>query len=1141
MKLRISVWVLFLVGICHYRAYPQRSYAANTVLSTGNWYKIGVLKEGIYKVDINLLTSLGINISNLSAASIRLYGNGGGMLDESNAGPRPDDLVENPIEVFDGGDGIFNGQDYFLFYAQGPQRWIKDSVNQLFSHRKNLYADTAYYFLTIGGIGKRISALPAETNPTIQVNSYNERYYYENNLVNHLNSGKEWYGEEFNANLGGSLVRNFTVDWPNLSNNSPLTLVTDLAARSIGTASSFSVKLNGQQVQNPLLTATGGNLLDLFATSSRQKSTNATGQGPVNISFTFNPGISGAQGWLNWFELHGRLPLTMGIEGQVFFRDWQSVSTNAIARYTITNNGGLLSVWDISNPLQAAKITVSNGPSQTVFNRESSVLHEFVAFTNAAALFPVAMGKISNQNLHNSQQADMILLTHTSLLAEAQRLAQFHQKREGLKTVTVTVDQVFNEFSSGTPDPAALRDFVKMYFDKAGNNAAVRPKYLLLFGSASYDYRNRIRGNANLVQGYETINSLDPLASYTSDDFFGLLDDGDDINQNNPLATIDIGVGRIPAKDLTEAKTMVDKIEHYYAKESLGAWRNQTVFVADDQDNNLHLNDAETVSDHAAAANSLFNPNKIYLDAYPMESSSGGARYPKVNEAIVSQLFKGALVFNYSGHGSYQRLAEESVLTQVELAKFNNPDKLPLFITASCDFAPHDDPVKSSLGKDLLTANNTGAIALLTTTRLVFAYSNKVINDNYLQIALKPEANGQYLSLGESVRRAKNFTSLNSGDIINNRKFTLLGDPAMRLAFPELRLQLKELNGKPILNTDTLYALRAYTFSGIVTDGAGLPITDYQGSLQTTVYDKAQTSKTLGNAASSLITEFRQLSAVLYQGTASIINGKFQFSFIVPKDINFQSGNGRISMYADNGLQDANGVNTGLYIGQSGNTVLTDNEGPLIRPFLNDEAFKNGGLTHENPVLLVKLFDSSGISTSGNGIGHDITAVMDGQERSLVVLNGFYTADKDSYQSGKVVYQLPTLTEGKHSIRIKAWDVANQSSEVSLDFEVVKQEKLALAKVQNFPNPFQRTTVFAFEHNQPDKELDITINIYQAGGVLVKQLKKLVKKPGTRNIEIIWDGDNQSGAKLPKGIYIYKVMVASGAQKAENTRQLILF
>ena len=1136
-----------LIGICCLLVLiapdldAQRVYSPNSVLATGNCYKIGVKQAGIYKIDLNFLAGLGINTANLSSASIRLYGNGGGMLAENNVTPRIDDLFENAIDMVDGGDGVFNGSDYFQFYAPGPDQWLKDSVNKRFRHSRNLYADTAYYYLSIGGSGKRINNSSSAGQATAIVSNFDERYFYEKNLVSLLNSGKKWLGDEFDNTPGGNASRAYPVDWPGLILTEPVTLVSDMVASSVGATAGFSVKINAQSLPSIYLSGVSGNFLDSMGSEVSQAATFLPDQSKLTVNYAFGSTASGAQGWLDWFELYGRRNLSLNAGDPLFFRDWRTVAPGAVVNYSISNPGNSATVWEITDPLQPVKMNTSINGSQINFTNDASRLREYVAFTSNGVLSPIPIGKIANQNLHHSAKADMLIITHTILLPEAQRLAAYHLQRDNLVSMVVTTDQVFNEFSGGISDPTAIRDFVKMYYDKAGADSSARPKYLLLFGSGSYDYRYRISGNTNLVPVYESISSLDPLASYTSDDFFGLLNDSDDVNQNSNASLLDIGIGRIPARNIGEARIMVDKIIHYQSAQCMGNWRNQTVYVADDQDYNLHLTDAETISADADRVNPLFNQDKIYLDAYPVVSSSSGSRYPAVNDAIVNQIFNGSFIFNYTGHGSYQRLAEEAVLTQTELNRFHNPDKLPLFITASCDFAPHDDPGKNSLGAAILTGDSTGAIALLTTTRLVFAYSNLQINDNYLKIALAPAANGQYLSLGESVKQAKNNTSLNSGDILNNRKFTLLGDPALRLAFPALRIQLSSLNNHPITGADTLRALEKYTFTGMVTDNNGNTITNFNGNLQPTIYDKSQAVKTLGNDPTSPITSFNQLGGVLYKGNTTVTNGQFSFSFIVPKDINYQPGKGRISLYASNGITDANGINTNFYIGGSANTLPADTAGPVIQPYLNDDQFKNGGLTNENPILLVKLFDSLGISTSGNGIGHDITAVIDSNEKNILVLNNFYTTSQDSYQSGQVLFPLPTQTEGIHSIRIKAWDVADHSAEATLTYRVSNQSKLVIANLRNFPNPFTTSTHFAFEHNQPGTDLNVTIRIYDGSGRLVKEIRQIVNTPGSRNCEINWDGDGQSGTKLTKGLYIYQVKVVAGAAVAEKSQQLILF
>ncbi|HQS56464.1 MAG TPA: type IX secretion system sortase PorU, partial [Sediminibacterium sp.] len=958
---------------------------------------------------------------------------------------------------------------------------------------------------------------------------------YENDLVNLLSSGKEWLGESFSS----SATKTFSVDWPNRVLTNPVQVRAKFAGRSIGAPSSFNLQLNGQALNPVSLASISGYFLDATATEGSLQQSVTTNQTGLSLSMQFQSAAAGAEGWLNWFEMHGRSKLSMLPNIPLFFRDWETVNPGAVAQFLIAGANSNTQVWDITQPPQPQQLnTVLNGTDLN-FLQEASSLHEFVAFDKNSLPSPILLGKINNQNLHQTGPADLLVITHNSLLAEAKRLAAFHLQEDGYKSVVVTSDQIYQEFASGNPDPTAIRDFVKMYFDKAGS-ASSRPRFLLLFGNGTYDYKYRAANNTNLVPTYQTVQSFDPLISHTSDDFFGLLDNNDDVNFVAPAGLLDIGIGRIPARNPAEATTMVNKIIHYHDTASFGGWRNQAVFIADDKDGNLHLSDAESLNVAVNSTNSRINQEKIYLDAFPLVSGNGGGRYPAVNEAIVNAVFNGKLIVNYSGHGNYLRLSEEAVISATEVKRFNNPDKLPLFITASCDFAPYDDPSKQSLGSSLLMDNANGAIALMTTTRVVFAYSNRIMNDNYLRIALKPSPSGQYLTLGEAVMAAKNETYQSFGDVFNNRKFTLLGDPAMRLAFPKNQVQLTAINGQTVTGKDSLQALGKYQVSGKITDGSGNTLTNFQGVVETVLYDKAQSVKTLGNDAASPVTSFQVQNSILYKGRATVKNGIFQFSMILPKDINYQPGKGRFSFYATDGKRDAGGADTNYIIAGLA-PALTDNQGPVIKAWLNDTAFKKGGLTHENPVLLLDLADSSGINVSGAGIGHDITTVIDGNERNVLVLNGYYTGLLDDYQRGTVRYQLPTMSPGKHQIRIKAWDLANNSSQTLLDFEVANQEKSVIQKLMNYPNPFTDKTTISFEHNQPNTQLPVEIAIYSSSGQLVKTIRKTVFTAGTRNCEIQWDGTNENGQKLKKAIYIYRVVITLGEHKYVSAGQMILY
>lgn len=1139
---RCRIYPLFVAGIFAFWALPavsQRVYTGNSVLSVGNWYKISVKEAGIYKIDLALLNSLGVNTASLSSSGIRLYGNGGQMLPENANGLKTDDLAENAIWVEDGGDGVLNGADYILFYAPGPHAWVKDSVNKSFHHQQNLYSDSAYYYITVGGTGKRVNTLNAAGTPNTTIADFNHRYFYELDTINFLSSGKQWYGEEFSDGPGKIKTRNYTVPIPSITNQ-PARVTASWLARSFGTASRFNLSVNAAAVlQQDLLPVTNG-AYDLFARIEQTSGTFITTQSPLTITIDYTIGSFSSQGWLDWFEIVARSNLSMTGVNQLLFRDWNSVGPGNTGLFTIKNVTSPIQVWDVTDPFSVTRLQTTSSGTDISFINNCNSLHEYVAFTNTGLLIPVAAGRIANQNLHNSSTTDMLLVTHSTLLAQAQRLAQYHQQRDNLRTVVVTTDQVYNEFSSGTPDPTAIRDFVKMYFDKAGADTTLRPKYLLLFGDASFDYKSRIINNTNLVPAYESTVSIDPLSTYTSDDFFGFLNDADDINGTGTYL-LDIGIGRIPAKSETEAQAYVDKVVAYTSSSSMGPWRNELTFVADDEDNNLHLQDAEIITNAAKNTTPLFNHDKIYLDAFQQQSASGGARYPAVNLAINNKLFNGTLIWNYSGHGGFRRLAEEVVLDQDIINSFNNPTKLPLFITATCDFAPYDNPLISSIGENLILRPKTGAIALMTTTRLVFAFSNRVMNENYLNTALRKKPDSTYLSLGEAVQRAKNTTYTFFGDIINNRKFTLLGDPALTLAYPQYQVKTTAVNGVAVTATaDTLKALSEYTISGVVQDNTGNALNNFTGTLYITVFDKEQQVSTLGNDPGSLVTTFGEQKNILFKGKAKVSNGQFSVGFVVPKDINYQYGKGKISYYTDDGSKDGNGSYTNIIIGGSGNGVA-DNAGPSIKAYLNDEKFVNGSISNANPILLVKLADSSGINIMGTGIGHDLVAILDNDPQQQFVLNEFYESETDNYKKGTVRFQLPNLAEGLHTMTIKAWDVANNSNEVVLDFRVIKAENFLLDHVLNYPNPFTTHTSFWFEHNRPGEELNVHIQVYTVTGKLVKTIQKTIFSTGNRSSEVEWDGRDDYGNKIGRGVYIYRLRVkTSDGKAAEKLEKLFI-
>ncbi|RYY31572.1 MAG: type IX secretion system sortase PorU [Chitinophagaceae bacterium] len=1127
---------VFLV-IASLPLHSQRIYTSNSVLASGDWYQISVDAPGVYRIDLPLLAKLGLNTSNLSANAFRLYGNGGFMLPENPGSQPPDDLTENAVFVSDGGDGQINGNDYILFYAPGPHRWLNDSVNRKFSHIKNLYADRSYYYITFQGTGKRIQNLNPGHSANTDIISFNDRFFHELDTVNFLSSGKNWYGEELSNTPGKSLSINFVSSFPNLIPG-PASISTNVVARSFNTGSRFGIAVNGQPLRQLDLPPVGNGIYDAFAQSVRADIDFSANNFSLDVSFSYSGG-AGAQGWLDWFGVFVRRRLTMAGVQQLGFRDWNSVAPGNNGRFTISDAPAGTAVWDVTDVSSPRAIVATQTGTDLTFSADCGRLREYVAF-NTSLLAPVPLGRIQNQNLHGLELTDYLVITHTSFMDQAVRLAQYHQQRNRLKTVVVTTDQVYNEFSSGTPDPVALRDFIKMFYDRAGGDSILAPKYLLLFGDGSFDYRTRISGNTNYVPVYESAATLEPLETYTSDDFFGFLGDEDDINVAG-THLLDIGIGRIPAATPAQAKAVVDKIIAYTAAPSLGSWRSDLSFVADDEDNNLHLEDAEIIAATTGQLAPNLNIGKIYLDAFPQQSLPGGSRYPAVNQAIISKIYNGTLLWNYSGHGGARRLADEVVLDQDIINSFNNQNKLPLFITATCDFAPHDNPLVASIGENLLLRERTGAIALMTTTRLVFAFSNRIMNQNYLRVALQRRPDSTYKTLGEAVRSAKNLTYQFSSDIINNRKFTLLGDPAVTIGYPQHRVSTTAINGSPAGTLpDTLKAMAQYTVSGEITDASGSFLNDFNGTVYPVIYDKTQDLSTLANDPGSPKTSFSQQNNIIFKGKATVNSGRFTYSFVVPKDINYQFGAGRINYYAENGTIDAGGSFTNIIVGGTG-SGSNDNEGPAIRSFLNDEKFIDGGISNNRPLLLLKLADSSGVNIMGTGTGHDLVVTIDNDPDKKYVLNEFYTSDKDNYKKGEVRFQLPELADGPHSLSVKAWDVMNNSNEASLAFRVQQQQGLMLEHVLNYPNPFTTRTSFWFDHNRPGEELQVNISIYTVTGKLVKTLRNTIITTGTRSNEVEWNGRDEYGSKIGRGVYIYRLTVkTSDGQTAHKMEKLYI-
>jgi len=1136
------------------------AFKANSVLATGRWIKISISRDGIYKIDKSFLQSAGIDRTSFNPKNIRIYGNGGIMIPESNAAFRYDDLEENPIQVIGESDGVFDDDDYILFYGKDNLKWKKNFGNGLkFSVESSAYSDKAYYFMTFDlGPGKRLVNQPSLGVPPFTTsNTYDYLNFHEANTTNFMKSGRQFFGEYFDAVTAYS----FNFNEGNFIVGDSLICETSAAGRGASNTI-FNINGNGLNYNLSTYAVDVSNYLASYADvqTNLQKVQNNNGS---SIGITVSKLTASNIGWLDRIIVNSRRALVA--DQQFNFRDSRvATGVGKTAKYVITNPiGASCSIWNVTDPIHPYQqdYTIGNGTME--FTAFSDSLMEYVVASPFTYYKPVFEGLVSNQNLHSFLQADYVIVTHPLFISHSQRLAALHSQNEGLSYVIATTDQIYNEFGSGMPDISAIRDFIRMLYSR-NISAGKQPKYVLLFGDGSYDNKNRnLEQNSALIPTYQSPFSLSPLQSLATDDFFALMDANEGTFAES-VGSLDIGVGRIISRTVAEADAVTAKIENYYKKETdfkiadplpgnctsgetsvFGDWKNWIIFLGDDEDYSTHMGDADKLAKKVKQNYPNYNLDKIYLDAYQQFSTPGGQRYPDALIDLERRLKKGALIFNYTGHGGEVGLTGERLVDLETINAWDNFNRLSLFVTATCEFTRYDDPGRTSAGEYCLLNPKGGAVSLFTTCRLAFSHSNLMLNGALYDFMFKKLPNGKRPCLGDIIRRTKD--TLNQS--FNFSNFHLIGDPAVTLAVPEQKVITSMIKTKPVLpnGSDTLSALEKVTIKGFVADTLGNKLSNFNGLVYPTVFDKEATVSCLLNDASSYnITpgapfQFNLQKNILFRGKTEVKNGDFSFTFMVPKDISFAFGPGKISYYATNGIIDAGGSHTNVIVGGGSNNPVVDNAGPQIEIFLNDKGFVNGGTTNEKPVLYASLTDSSGINTIGTSIGHDITAVIDGESSKPIILNDFYEANLNTYQAGRIRYPFEELKEGSHTMVFKAWDIQNNSNKVSLDFVVAPSAELALEHVLNYPNPFTTSTKFFLEHNQACNPLKVTIQVFTISGKLVKTLQRDVTCEGFRPEGIEWDGKDDFGDKLARGVYVYKLAILNtDNKKAEKTEKLVI-
>lgn len=1114
----------------------------NSVLSSGDWYRFYIEKSGVYKISKSFLQSLGFDADKADPKRIKIYGNGGKMLPLANNIYYPDDLTENAIQVIGENDGVFNNDDYILFYGEGVDNWNTESQTNI-----NIFDTKSYYYITItGGEGKRIATLNQPTaNSTLDLNTYDDHQYHEIDKINIAHTGRQWFGEAFDIDT----EQEFDFNFPNLDPATPVKI--DLNAISAAyTATSFTVSANGQNIGTLNFSPLESNSEVKFSDNKLPSNTTFQGADNVKIKLVYNNNsVPGSKGYLDYINLTAKRKL-LGIGKQFKFQYDLAGSTAGTVNYTIGNATGITQIWDVTDLYNVSKIENS---SQASFSFKASLgeIRNYIAIDPADYYSPLKenQSKIANQNLKGTlfknaqntfQDIDYVIVTPKFLLSQAESLANFHRTYSNLNVKVIALENIYQEFSSGKQDIAAIRNCIKYIYDNASSTDK-KIKYLNLFGDASFDYKNRTQNNNNIVPIYQSLlsNTIGE-ASFASDDFFGLMD-SDEGNLTSYAKGIDIAVGRMLVSGNTQAQEMVNKVLEYHNEKSYGNWRNNFVLISDDsdKDSDASLQSRQnTLADMIATEKPFFNVDKIILDAYTQEASSGGSRYPKARTDLFNAFEKGALVFNYLGHGGEDGLASERIWEKTDGQNLNNQYKYPLFITITCEFSRFDDPTRPTAGEYTFWNPKGGAISMLTTIRSIGQYNAENFNDSLSKNLLAYGSN-QYTTIAETLRISKNEKPSSSSNVI-----FYLGDPALMLSIPKPRINLTKVNdvviSQPISDFKSLSKMK---ITGEITDENNTLLSNYNGELFTAIFDKSITSSTLNNDGLSPAMSFKTLGETIFRGNASVKNGQFEFSFIVPRDIRIPVDNGRISFYAkkEGLLENQSGYNATIKIGGINENAPQDNISPKVKLYMNDETFVSGGITNSSPFLLAFLEDENGINTA-SGIGHDIVAILDGDVSNPYILNDYYQTKLDDYTNGNLRFPLRNLTAGIHTISFTAWDVYNNPVTSEIQFIVAGDESLTLSHVLNYPNPFSTYTQFWFSHNRPYEPLDVQVQVMTITGKVVWTKNQIITTEGFLSREITWDGKDDFGDRIGKGVYIYKLTVRSNLtnKKAEKYEKLVI-
>lgn len=1106
------------------RAGATQRYASQSVLSTGKWVKIAISSDGVYQLTATDLRSMGFS----NPENVRLYGYGGHLQSELiDADEDYDDLEEVPL---------FKGANGWLFYGNGVVSWDRSNTSMSAAkHKVNNFSRYAYYFLTEGTTP---TVFPKESSSSTtdyeEVENFTDYALHEKDEYAWYHGGRQLF-ESYNYAQGNT--QSYTLSTPDAVTTASANLVVSFSASEWETTL-VTPTINGTVLGAFALPA----LSDYEKATSRTKGYTLTSLKPTNGSTTVKlKTTEGHNARLDYIELAYTRKLQMSTSHLVF-----STPMSKAARFNITTGTGQdVRVWRLGKrgePVTEIAGT-QNGKvySVTVDNPGRTYVAVNV---NGTFPSPTVVGQVANQNLHGTKsEIDMVIIVPSAgqLTAQAQRLAQAHVDKDGLRVQVVSADKIYNEFSSGTPDATAYRRYLKMLYDRA-QDGGTAPRYLLLFGDAAWDNRMLSIEWRNCTPNefllcYESENSFSETNCYVMEDYFGLLDDGE--GGNLVRDKVDLGVGRFPVRTASEASIMVNKTIDYMQGAHDGLWKNIVCMLGDDGDKNEHMEMANNVAVNIERNNPELEVRKFMWDAYPRESGITGNTYPLIRKQILEQMEEGALMMNYTGHAITYCLSPENVLRIEDFRTFSSK-RLPLWVTAACDVMPFDAQIEN-IGETAVLNPKGAAVAFYGTARTVYANYNYDMNRNFTKFLFGCDEDGERNRLGDAVRLSKMAQSAT-----NKLHYALLGDPALVIGAPKNQVVLDCINGEPLDQMTDTYTLKAGSlarFSGRILNSEGEQIKDFTGVLSARVFDSEGTVVCLNNEGKSTTPfTFQSRDKILFHGNDSVVNGEFSFTFSVPIDINYSDEGGRVVFYAisNDKKQEANGYNEQFLVGGSSNELAADKQGPSITGYLNNPDFMTGGTVNATPYFVASLEDESGINTTNNGIGHNLELSIDGNPNTTYNLNEYYTNDFGDFRRGSVAFSIPELNAGVHVLKFRAWDVLNNSSTMEMAFHVDKALKPRLGSISVSNNPAKEHTTFYFYYDRPGSTCTFTIEVFDfTGRLLWTHTENGVSNTGIYAVP--WNLTTGGGMPLHTGVYLYRATIScGGSEEATKAQKLII-